>query len=247
MVMRFLFGLTGSLLSGSVVAVLFTALMQYVFPDTAEYQKPPSLNVAAPRNGLTARMFGMPEQSTRPSPSAALTAGILEPTRSSEANPPAREDPVAPNHGANTGAAGLRPQPEPAALAQAGAQSKEQLLSASAPADLLTPSERDAEASTTSPDRPPQQGETARGTQPVAEVSAPGQSPEPSSVGQQEVLGNKPTKAGDVPGRAAAGSRPTRARSVNHTARAEHAHRRQSAHQVDHRQLIRQAERHAQE
>src|ERR1700745_3524700 len=111
MVMRFLFGLTGSLLSGSVVAVLFTALMQYVFPDTAEYQKPPSLNVAAPRNGLTARMLGMPEHSTRPSPSAALTAGILHPTRSSEANPPAREDPLSPNHGANTGAVRLRPQP----------------------------------------------------------------------------------------------------------------------------------------
>ena len=66
MVMRFLFGLTGSLLSGSVVAVLFTALMQYVFPDTAEYQKPPSLNVAAPRNGLTARMFGIPSSRQDP-------------------------------------------------------------------------------------------------------------------------------------------------------------------------------------
>ena len=175
MVMRFLFGLTGSLLSGSVVAVLFTALVQYVFPDTAEYQKPPSLHVAAPRDGLTARMFGVPEQSASPRASAALTAGIREPARSSEVDPPAREDPVAPNHGSNTGAAGLQPHPEPAALAQAGAQSKEQLLSASAPADLLTQSERDAEAPTTSPDRPPQQDETAHGMQSVAEVSAPGQ------------------------------------------------------------------------
>jgi hypothetical protein len=247
MVMRFLFGLTGSLLSGSVVAVLFTALMQYVFPDTAEYQKPASLHVVAPRDGLTARMIGMPEQPASPRASAALTAGIREPARSSEVNPPAREDPVAPGHGSNTGAAGLPPHPEPAALAQAGAQSKEQLLSASAPADLLTQSERDAEAPTTSPDRPPQQDETAHGMQPIAEASAPGQNPEPSSLGHQEASGNKPTKAGDVPGRSAAGSRSTRGRSVNHTAWAEHAHRRQSHHQVDHRLLIRQAERHAQE
>jgi hypothetical protein len=41
MVLRFLFCLTSSLLSGSVVAVLFTAMVQYAFPDDADGHRGP--------------------------------------------------------------------------------------------------------------------------------------------------------------------------------------------------------------
>lgn len=223
MVIRFLFCLTGSLLSGSAVAVLFSALVQNFFPDTPHYQTPASIALATPQDRLPERIPRMAEQSTRPPHSAVLTTGILEPAKRSDIP-----------------AAGQ--QPEPAALAQAGAQSKEELLSASATADLLTQDTRKAGEATTPPTHPTPQYEMTRGMHVIAEASSKGQNPEPDSANRQESPENKATSAAEAPARATKGSRPTRGRSVSHVSRANHAHRRQSNHP-----LIRQAQREVQE
>ena len=238
MVIRFLFCLMGSLLSGSVIAVLFTAFVQFFFPDNTPGQKPQVANLATHQEGPPAPL---PRETA---PSAALAAGVPEPAQSSELNSPAAEDPLAAGR-SDSQATGPRQEPELAALAQDGARSKERLLSASAAADLLTKADQEAEVPMTAPDRPPQQDKP--GFPSIAEVSAKAPSLEANSGGQQESQENKPTIAADTHARTAAGARPTQGRSAGHASRVKHAHRRQSDHQADHRLPIRQAQRLVQE
>ena len=243
MVIRFLFCLIGSLLSGSVIAVVFTAFVQFFFPDNTQDQKPQFVKLATLQEGRSAPLPREPAPPVRPIPSVALAAGVPELAQPSELNSPAAEGPPAIGR-SESQATEPRQDPELAALVQDGARSKEQ-LSASAAADLLPKGDQEAEVPMTAPDLPAQQDKP--GIPSIAEVSAKAPGPESNSSGQEGSQENKPTIAADTHARTAAGVRPTQGRSAGHVSRVKHAHRRQSDHQADHRLPIRQAQRLVQE
>jgi hypothetical protein len=249
MVMRFLLGLIGSLLSGSVVAVLFTALVQYAFPDSTEYQPAPIGTLAAHEDSRSKRV--PPEPGTRPpirsatvSDSGSEAAAALKPA--SEPASPRDTTTIPPTLGQSL----EQSDRESRALTQAAAQNRGQLLSASMAADPLTDDvHQKPEAPKTTPLLPAQQSTLAGVLQPISAASSPEPDATPRPITDQKSDNHKRdiakmTVAGDAHPGAVTSTRAPRGRQI--TRASHHAHRR-SGHAEDHRAPIRQAQRQAQE
>ena len=267
MLLRFLFCLTGSLLSGSAVAGLFTALVLHFFPDPTNHQKPSGVKLEAYQGARWAEVPIRPDSLTVPtSPTvrpAALAAGAPEPATSSAADirqfeaalkvapdPSAQQDPVA--------FLRLKRQPSgqqqhlgPTVATQDGSRDTEQVFSTSVATGTLADSIRAPGPSNAAADPPTQQDEFAGAAQPsaeVAEVSAQEPKPEPGPISQrtrrtENQLSRHPwLQETGVHGRQQ-GVRATRAGQVAGGAHADHAHRGRIDHPGGHHRAIRQAQR----
>jgi len=264
MLLRLLFCLTGSLLSGSAVAGLFTALVLHFFPDPTNHQKPSGVKLEAYQGARWAEVPIPPESLTVPtSPTvrpAALAAGAPEPATSSAADirqfeaalkvapdPSAQQDPVAFLR-LKRQLSGQQQHLGPTVATQDGSRDTEQVFSISVATGILSDRIRAPAPSNAAADPPTQQDEFAGAAQPSAEVSAQERKPEPGPISQQNSQDRKPTittslVARDGRARAAAGSRATRAGQVDGGAHADHAHRRRIDHPGGHHRPIRQAQR----
>ena len=232
MLLRLLFCLTGSLLSGSAVAGLFTALVLHFFPDPTNHQKPSGVKLEAYQGARWAEVPIPPESLTVPtSPTvrpAALAAGAPEPATSSAADirqfeaalkvapdPSAQQDPVALLR-LKRQLSGRQQHLGPTVATQDGSRDTEQVFSISVATGILSDRIRAPAPSNAAADPPTQQDEFAGAAQPSAEVSAQERKPEPGPISQQNSQDRKPTittslVARDGRARAAAGSRATRA------------------------------------
>jgi hypothetical protein len=86
MVLRFVFRLTGSLLSGAAVTGLFTALVLHFFPDPTDHQKPSGVRLEAHQDVRWAKVPIQPEPPTVPTNAmvqpAVLATGVPAPASS---------------------------------------------------------------------------------------------------------------------------------------------------------------------
>jgi hypothetical protein len=252
--LRFLFCLTSSLLSGSAVAVLFTAIMQHAFPDAAENPTAPLVNLAAVQHERSVQVPPKPEPATGPSPteiqSAPLSRGVPDPGVLEVATDPAAHQNPLPVLPSNARAVAQQRHPELTALTEEAAQDRGQLLAASVATHLLAERTLTAEASEAAPGPQTQPDKLASVAQPT-----PLQERDPvvDSTTQRNTRDHKRTVvaspvAEDTHVRAAAGgAHPTRSRLMTHASHAGHAHRRQASRSGDHRAPSQQHQQQAQE
>jgi hypothetical protein len=223
MVLRHLFYVASSLLSGSAVAALFITLVLHFFPDPTDHQKPPVMELAAHRDARSPEPTG---SVTRPVTQGGLervAADISPVSRQTQAALEAVPDPVTIVR-SNREPSSQQRHPEPTVLTQEAA------------IDMPAESVQEPTPSTAAPDPATQQDIPL-----VAQVSAREREPEPISQ-QNSQAGTSiiatSLAVGDVHARSAAGGRAThtRAGAVTRGPHAGHARRGQIGHPGDHRQ-----------
>jgi hypothetical protein len=215
MVLRLLFGLTTSLLSGLAVAILLSAVVGQFFSDPADSH--PQLSILEARQDV--RSAGRPSITGPTSPeikSVALAVDVPETGQKPTPHPATQQ-------GSEAGApsdprpTGQQRQSQRTALAPGPSPNVEPVLSHSQTADF--PAESAAALPKTTPD-------LATSSQ----VSVQEQTTPPAPNSEQNSPAVHPhlarlAEAKDAHARVAAASRPTRARPLGHAARAEHVHR----------------------
>jgi hypothetical protein len=253
MVLRFLFCLTSSLLSGSVVAVLFTAMVQYAFPDDADGHRGPTLaNLAAKEESRAARPPLRSEPVTEPAhrevPPVMISAGANEfPAPKSAPAAPAEPNPL-PAFGSGPPLPEQQRHPELTILTQEAAQNRGHLLAAPGAPGLLPENAPPAELPGAIPDPPAQPGKLAGVAQPSTELPTQERNPAPGPAGQRNAQDRKPASAvsrnaKDAHVRATAGGHATRNRQTTRASHADRAHQRQADHSVNHRTPRQSAQR----
>ena len=240
MVLRFLFRLTGSLLSGAAVTGLFTALVLHFFPDPTDHQKPSGVRLEAHQDVRWAKVPIQPEPPTVPTSAmvqpAVLAAGVPAPASSLavDIRPQPRQFQaaleVAPDPSAQQDRvailrlirqpSGQQQHPEPTMATQEGSQDRERDFSAPVAADEPADRIRELAPSNATPGYQTRQDELAVAAQPVALVSV--QEPKPEPIRQPNLQDRKPVAGGP---------------------HADHAHRGRIDRSAIHHRPIRQAQR----
>ena len=236
MVLRFLFRLTSSLLSGAAVTGLFTALVLHFFPDPTDHQKPSGVKLEAHQD-VRWKAPIQPEPPTVPTSAmvqpAVLAAGVPAPASSSavDIRPQPRQFraalEVAPDPSAQQDRvailrlipqpSGQQQHPEPTLATQEGSQDKERDFSAPVAADEPADHIRELAPSNATPGSQTRQDELADAGQPVS-----GQEPKPEPIRQPNLQDRKPVAGGP---------------------HADHAHRGRIDRSGIHHRPIRQAQR----
>jgi len=254
MILRFLLCLASSLLSGSVVAVLFTAIVQHAFPDAADTSPPPLVSLAANQDVRSVRLPPHPEPATQPTQSEVQPAppGQSAPApRVPEvpADPAAHQSPL-PVLQSNAQSAGQR-YPELTDLTQAAAQDRGQLLAASGAARVLAEGLQGTQGPEAAPDPPTQPDKLAGIARPTTDIATQERDSAGGPISQRSGQDHKPTIAasaivGDAHIRQAAGGHAMRGRMTTRASHADHAHRRPNR-SGDHHAPTQQAQRQTQE
>jgi len=256
MVLRFLFCLTSSLLSGSAVAVLFTALMQHTFPDVADNPLPPLVNWAANQRERSVAVRPQPEPATEPTHAEAqptpLSRSAPGPRVLEAANDPAVHQNPFPALQSSAQAATQQRYPEFIILTQEAAVDRGQLLAAPGALPILAGRLPAVEATEAAPDPPPQQDQLASVAQPTADQPMQQKDSVGGSVTQWNARDQGPTiaasvVAADAHARATTGGHATRGRLMTRASHADHVHRRAANRSVDHHAHSQQAQRQTQE
>jgi hypothetical protein len=256
MVMRFLFCLTSSLLSGSVVAVLFTAMVQYAFPDDADGHRGPTLaNFAAEEERRAAKPPLRPEpvadQAHQEVPPV-LISGRADglPAAKSASNTSAEQNP-SPSLRSGPQPEEQQRHPELTILTQEAAQNRGHLLAAPGAPGLLPENAPPAELPGAIFDPPAQPGKLAHVAQPSTELPTQDRNPAPGPAAPQNVQDQKAASAvsrnaKDAHVRATAGGHATRNRQTTRASHADRAQRRREGHTVNHRKSGQSTQRQAQ-
>jgi hypothetical protein len=236
MVLRFLFGLAGSLLSGSVVAVLFTVIVQHAFPDAAADRTRPLVKLAANDDERSPRISRQIEPATGPS----------HPDIQAAPDPVAHPD-LSPSLQSDAQPAGQ--SSEVTVLTQEAAQNRDQLLAASGAAGLLAERPQAAEASEGTPAPPPSPDKLAGVAQPTTNLPTQERDPAAGPVTQRNAQDHKPTitastVAADAHVQANPGGHATRGRVMTRTS---HSHRRSANRSGDRHATRQQAQRQTQD
>lgn len=226
MVLRLLFGLTTSLVSGLAVAILLSAVVGRFFSDPADPQSKLSI-VEAHRDARSAN--GKPTTGPTGSDTAPLVLFVRVPETGSEAglHPAAQRDPAA-ILPAEHPPAGEPRQLQPTVLTQAPSPDGKELPSSSAIAGLPDENHHQPASLQATPDPPAQPVSLAGVAQARGQISAQEDTPEPAPISEQNAQpvhpkSAKPPEARDARAHVAAG-RSTRARPA-HALHADHARR----------------------
>jgi len=256
MVMRFLFCLTSSLLSGSVIAVLLTAVVQHAFPEASENQQPALGALATNQDGRPAKVPQQREPATeQTSPeirAVALRNGAPEPPAPEQTtDATVQQDSFSVLRSRPGSSVERERYPEFAVLTQQAAQNRGQLLAASGTTGLLEEGVQEAQATEAAPDPPKQPDKLAGIAQPTTGPPTQERDPATDPLIQQNARDHKPTTAASPVARGAhvrtaIGSRTTRSRQMTRGSHADHAHGRTADRSADHRGSSQQARRQAQ-
>ena len=240
MVLRFLFRLTGSLLSGAAVTGLFTALVLHFFPDPTDHQKPSGVRLEAHQDVRWAKVPIQPEPPTVPTnamvqpavlatgvpaPASSLAVDIRPQPRQFQAalevapDPSAQQDRVAILR-LNRQPSEQQQHPEPTMATQEGSQDRERDFSAPVAADEPAYRIRELAPSNATPGSQTRRDELAGAAQPVALLSV--EEPKPEPIRQPNLQDRKPVAGGP---------------------HADHAHRGRIDRSAIHHRPIRQAQR----
>jgi hypothetical protein len=221
MVLRFLFGLTTSLLSGSAVAILLIATVGQFFSDPTDPQPKPPL--VKPYQAAQSTNGEPPARSTTAEIGPATRTGGLPETGLEQASDPPAQQPTG--------------EPQQTVLTQEPSPSTEQGFSTPADADVPAESAQQPASSKPAPVPPTQPLDIAGAGQSIGQVSVQERKPELGPISEQNAHTGDPTfvkppEAGDAHAGAATGGRSTRAQPVARVHHASHAHRGRSTFQA---------------